>query len=256
MHFMQTIRQSLRAFLVVVYFLLSLTVLGRELIAQVVQLPSVQQFGYSGAVSVPDLGDASLGGYRSARSGISGGPAIGGRTFGTQNNGGGLSVSATIIDLQAMDQTLLNQPIDAVAETLAGRSTGKGGATFAPQPYAGRAVRGLPHSEANDWQMALGSAGSPTGRTDSIAASDSDVRYYMLKAQQASDLGRIAAARVYYRMAYESMSETQRERLLSIQTKASQEKKVEPGQSSQLNKSQSVTPEPAKTSGKTNSRSF
>jgi hypothetical protein len=71
----------------------------------VVQLPSFQTFSYSGSVLVPDGGSTYLGGVsRSAsgttRSGLS-------RASGSSLGHSGLSVSVTIIDLEAMDRKIL-----------------------------------------------------------------------------------------------------------------------------------------------------
>lgn len=246
-------RKLLRSQAAIFGFILVMSGFSGEAVAQVVQLPAFQQFSYSGSVSAPDSGHAALGSNRSLRSGNTGGTSIGGRTFGTQNNGGGLSMTATIIDLGAMDQSLLNQSIDSAANNLSGRGVTSPGAASRPNlPYAGRPKRGLPHTESNDWQMALGSPGTSNIRQDAVAASDSDVRYYMLKARQATDVGRIAAARVYYRMALESMSEQQRERLLAIQSKASQVQSTATTGTEKPGTVQSAKPQ----SGNPNSRSF
>ncbi len=73
--------------------------------AQVVQLPSISTFSYSGTVLVPDSGSAYLGGRNSASSSSQ-------RQFGSRAAGSGIGVSgagvhATIIDLGAMDREML-----------------------------------------------------------------------------------------------------------------------------------------------------
>jgi hypothetical protein len=73
--------------------------------AQVVQLPSIRTFSYSGTVLVPDSGSAYLGGNYS-------GSASSQRRFGSQAAGVGMgvagaSVRTTIIDLDAMDGEIL-----------------------------------------------------------------------------------------------------------------------------------------------------
>ncbi len=82
--------------------------------AQVVQMPSVHSFGTSGAVNVPDMGDATLGGNRSMRSGsvTSGAGPLSSRSFGSGMSGGSASVNAVIIDLQAMDEAILGQTLN------------------------------------------------------------------------------------------------------------------------------------------------
>jgi hypothetical protein len=74
-------------------------------IPSVVQLPSFQTFSYSGSVVVPDRGTTSLGGVRS--SAMSSQRRLGARAFGRNQANAGLSVSATIIDLDEMDRQIL-----------------------------------------------------------------------------------------------------------------------------------------------------
>lgn len=198
--------------------------------AQVVQLPSVQNFSYSGGASVPDHGDATLGGYRTRRgsSNTSGAGPLAGRSVGSQAGSGSLSVSATIIDLQAMDEAILNQPADTpptAASNYAVRSTGTPIMnTLTPHLYAQRTTRdSVPGSDPNAWQIALGTppAKPDVGRVS--ARNDSAARYYMLKSKEASAVGRNAAARVYYQLAYDQLTPEQRTRLQNIQRRVNEE---------------------------------
>ncbi len=81
--------------------------------AQTVHLPAIRQFSYSGSVLVPDRGSAILGGTRSAAMASSsrGVPGVGawpgGRSRSSQASAGGISVSATIIDLDQIDRQIL-----------------------------------------------------------------------------------------------------------------------------------------------------
>jgi hypothetical protein len=70
----------------------------------VVQLPSFQTFSYTGSVVVPDRGTTSLGGVRSSAMSLQRRP--GARAFGRNQANAGLSVSATIIDLDEMDRQI------------------------------------------------------------------------------------------------------------------------------------------------------
>ncbi|MEL6897006.1 MAG: hypothetical protein AAFP90_12945 [Planctomycetota bacterium] len=73
-----------------------------------VQLPAVRSFSYSGTVVVPDGGTISLGGSGGARMGSSRsglGPFVG-RSSGTQMRSGNAIASATVIDLQHIDQQI------------------------------------------------------------------------------------------------------------------------------------------------------
>lgn len=78
---------------------------------QVVQLPTFRTFSYSGSVLVPDSGTASLGGVGRSVSRSSSSSSFGprGRNLGGVNSLGGAGVSATIIDLEAMDRAILDQ---------------------------------------------------------------------------------------------------------------------------------------------------
>ncbi|WP_146416335.1 hypothetical protein [Crateriforma conspicua] len=87
-----------------VFFAVGLSVASAGLVAQgqVVQLPTFRTFSYSGSVLVPDGGTAVLGGNSSAfrsRS-LRGNGQSSARSF------GGGSVTATIIDLDAMDRKM------------------------------------------------------------------------------------------------------------------------------------------------------
>lgn len=201
----------------------------RDARAQVVQLPAVQTFGYSGAVSVPDSGQVSLGGVsrqRAGRATVGGGPVTG-RASGSQTGGSATSVSATIIDLQAMDAAILNEPTAKLPSNYLPRSTGTPIMnTLTPQLYARRtgADQLPPPNDPNAWEIALGGGiGPKVGPANTIVNDDSNVRFYMQRAKEASDQGRTAAAVVYYRMAYERLSPQQRVRLQEFQAKASAE---------------------------------
>ena len=91
-------------------------------IPQVVQLPSISTFSYSGVVSVPDGGTTSLGGIRRSGSFSS---SSGFGPFRSRSRGGfasasGLSVSAQIIDLDEMDRQILSSQRHGVARGLGG----------------------------------------------------------------------------------------------------------------------------------------
>lgn len=82
--------------------------------SQVVQLPSIRQFSYSGGVLVPDQGSTYLGGNRSSATGSRsrGLPGFGPMPqsqFGRAETASGLSISTTIIDHQEIDRRLLGQ---------------------------------------------------------------------------------------------------------------------------------------------------
>ncbi|KAA1257799.1 hypothetical protein LF1_02890 [Rubripirellula obstinata] len=105
---------SLRAAAISFAFSISCGSLFSNASAQVIQLPTVRTFSYSGPVLVPDSGSAYLGGVNrsavsSQRRGLS-------RNFGQANAASGAVVSATIIDLDEMDRQIRRADIqrDAV----------------------------------------------------------------------------------------------------------------------------------------------
>ncbi len=175
---------------------------------QVVQLPSVSTFGTTGAVSVPDQGTAYLAGNRSLRSGAtsSGFGPIGSRAIGAAAGGSMVSVSATIIDLQAMDEALLNRSLDKLPpRNYPAMNNGTPIInTLAPKNYSRMAQRTPRNAHnSNDWAIALGSPGDDVVDTSSV---ENNVRYFMSQAAKASAAGRVAAAQVYYRMAMDRMT--------------------------------------------------
>ena len=91
--------------------------------AQVVQLPSIRQFSYRGSVLVPDGGSTYLGGNRSYASGsrsrgLPGLPAVPGSQFGNSTTASGLSVSATIIDHEAIDRQIRGQDARSLSQSI------------------------------------------------------------------------------------------------------------------------------------------
>ncbi|MEM9585680.1 MAG: hypothetical protein AAGA03_00240 [Planctomycetota bacterium] len=74
--------------------------------AQVVQLPTFRSFQYQGSVLVPDQGTASLGGNSGAALGRTR-SRFGGRSSGQSLFRSQPTISATIIDNQAMDRQIL-----------------------------------------------------------------------------------------------------------------------------------------------------
>ncbi|MCC9642694.1 hypothetical protein LOC71_10435 [Rhodopirellula sp. JC740] len=100
--------RSSRALLTVVGIIWGLSAGAEVGCAQVVQLPSVRRFSSTGGMLIPDRGTGTFGGGssyqsgRASRRGLSPGTAVGGSA-----RAGGVSVSATIIDLEEMDRQIL-----------------------------------------------------------------------------------------------------------------------------------------------------
>ncbi|MCC6511245.1 MAG: hypothetical protein IT423_19240 [Pirellulaceae bacterium] len=194
--------------------------------AQVVQLPSVGSFGVSTTVSVPDQGTAAIGGTgfsRGSRATDGFGPAL--RRGGTsQLSSSSMSMTATVIDLAAMDEAILDAPAGSSATAnFAPRSHGKAIVnTLSPQFYARQTGQSFaePPRNPNDWAMAMGASGNAqVDMAANVVGDGSDVRYYMHRAAEAQHHGRLAAARVYYQMAVERLTPKQNERMLQLQAK-------------------------------------
>jgi hypothetical protein len=97
--------------------------------AQVVQLPTMGGFSYSGSVLVPDQGSISLGGNSTTLSSSQQfGPMRTSRSLGSSYSSGNASVSAHVIDLDEIDRQIRGLP--ATQTKLAnGRTVGSLGGT-------------------------------------------------------------------------------------------------------------------------------
>ncbi len=181
--------------------------------SQVVQLPSVHNFSYSGGAWVPDGGSASLAGNSYARSGsvTNGwgpfGTRASGSSFGTSNS----SVAVQVIDLRALDDAILSSSVanpnpKVRTATTTGRSLVGGSAPTGTAPKI----------DPGKWQRVL-AGGHPTVPVHTSLA-EADIRFYLKMGQEAEAANRIMAARVYFRMAVEAMTpemQTRYEKILS-----------------------------------------
>ena len=178
--------------------------------AQVVQLPSVRNFSYSGGAWVPDGGSASLAGNSYARSGSvsSGWGPYGTRASGSSFGSSNSSASVQIIDLRALD--------DAILSTSVANPN-----TQVPTGTTGRSVVGVstptgatPKTDPGKWQRVL-AGGQPTVPVHTSLA-EADIRFYLKMGQEAESANRVMAARVYYRMAVEAMTPEMQTRYAKI----------------------------------------
>lgn len=179
--------------------------------SQVVQLPSVRNFSYSGGAWVPDSGSASLAGNYSARSGSvsSGwgpyGTRASGSSFGTSNS----SASVQIIDLQALDNAILSSNVaNPNAHVRTASTTGR--SLVGVSTPTGTA----PRTDPGKWQRVL-AGGQPTVPVHTSLA-EADIRFYLKMGQEAEAANRVMAARVYYRMAVEAMTPEMQTRYAKI----------------------------------------
>jgi len=208
-----------------------LATIASEGYCQVVQLPSVRNFSMTGGVSVPDGGTASLGGTGySATSRSARGPfPLGTRAMGGVAAGASLSVSAQIIDLDAMDEALLGRQPGASAASasasMGSTSTTPAAATGGPLDPQNKARARLvdaggllsstkdlrPRRVTPDhWARILSSEdpagyrGDPTVAAPELA--DANTHHFLRLGREAEQAGRSHSASVYYRMAVDAMS--------------------------------------------------
>ena len=189
--------------------------------AQVIQLPSVHNFSYSGSAWVPDGGSASLGGHSGygATSATRGFGPYSSRSTSANLGGSSVTISAQVIDLAALDQALLNSNVPS--------SQIKPGSTVisADSPAADGIRSYLTNSTARedeargsdryrDWQRVL--AGGSDVSLQHPAVVESNIRYYLRMGKEAEQANRILASRVYYRMAMEAMTPELTERYEKI----------------------------------------
>jgi hypothetical protein len=220
---------------------------------QVVQLPSVRNFSMTGGVSVPDGGTASLGGtgYSATSRSMRGPFPLGTRVMGGVAAGASLSVSAQIIDLDAIDEALLGRQLGASAAA-ATASTNLGSASSASTtPAAGTGGPLDPQNAARDrlktaggllsstkdlrprrvtpdhWARILSSEdpagyrGDPTVAPPELA--DANTHHFLRLGREAEQAGRSHSASVYYRMAIDAMSPQLKQRYQAALDRQAQE---------------------------------
>jgi hypothetical protein len=220
---------------------------------QVVQLPSVRNFSMTGGVSVPDGGTASLGGTGySATSRSARGPfPLGTRAMGGVAAGASLSVSAQIIDLDAMDEALLGrQPGASTASASVAASAGStSSASATPAAATGgpldpqnaarnrlKAAGGLlssakdlrPRRVTPDHWVRILSSEDPAGyRGDPTVAppelAEANTHHFLRLGREAEQAGRPHSASVYYRMAVDAMSPQLKQRYQAALDRQAQE---------------------------------
>lgn len=203
-------------------------------LAQVVQLPVVHEFSYTGGAIVPDGGTAYLGGNMHSASGSVSrgfGPGNQNRAFGGSVGGSSISASVQVIDLAALDEAILNSnvPSRVIAQSnkklaVSDEAAADNARQFlSSYPKMTAAKTGGP--SYRDFQPALGGATKPEKVDASLA--ESNVRYYLQLGQEAEAAHRIQSARVYYKLAIDSMTPElveRYQRVLAEREKAEKEK--------------------------------
>lgn len=192
----------MRAVAFLAIFCFSVSVSSSSLLGQVVQLPTFQNTGVSTVVDVPAGGSTYLGGIgrAGATSAARRAALFGQRNGGIYSSGSGNGVVATIIDLKALDEAILNQKIQPGLAVRPGKSA---------LPLAGKSHPGTNYRKISSipgaYMQALG--GDPTLSASSGLNADTsaEIRELLERAQAAQQGGRHAAAEVYYRMIVERL---------------------------------------------------
>ncbi|MCA9192904.1 MAG: hypothetical protein KDB03_14105 [Planctomycetales bacterium] len=178
--------------------------------AQVVQLPTGRNFGYTGSVIVPDGGTAYLGGNGAmyATSTARGFGPFSSVAVGHSVGAAGLSVSVQIIDLAALDQAILNTnvampPDDTTVSALSPAADGSRNFISSATEGSGDTATRV-GMDPGRWQRMLAAPVNIESKPESQVAED--IRYYLALGKEAERLNRIHAARVYYKMAIDAMT--------------------------------------------------
>jgi hypothetical protein len=178
-----------------------------ESMAQVIQFPIVRQFGVSTTVMVPDSGRASLGGVRSAREGqvSRGNPLLPGRlgsnrAIGREHSTSDAWAVVRIIDMKEWDRmTLLAASPDEIS-----RLSEKAADIT-------KAVRQNQKSNAGASSLAELRSRRQAIEQNALA----ETRKKLEKAEDFEKRGRLATARIYYRLAYQDGDSATRTRALT-----------------------------------------
>ncbi len=173
--------------------------------AQVVQLPTTGSFSLSTSVAVPDSGGVYLGGNASSRAGSSSrGMGLGTSAIGSSTTGGGVSVHATVIDLDELDRMIRSQ---------------SGAITYDPKlnpfnPKAPPRVATAPRSQvvtpAYEYLATLSGHGNKVELPDPDA-----IKYYLTLAHAAQQKGNWASVKLYYMLAWNELPPARREAALA-----------------------------------------
>ncbi len=170
--------------------------------AQIVQLPTSGTFSLQTSVMVPDSGLAELGGYRrNAIGSQSTGP--GSRASGASRTSANATVRATIIDLNELDLMIRSQAGSRPINPDFGSSP------FRPSQYVS-GQKGVPLKNADYEYLAAITHQEKTG-PDQLS---SDATYYLSLATNAKQRRHWSAVELYYKLAWESLPESRREKVL------------------------------------------
>jgi hypothetical protein len=190
--------------------LVGAAILAQEAFAQAVQLPSFHFFTVSTTVSVPDRGAAYLGGVRRGASGrvgrgvpfLSKAPGLGrlGRNdaLGASLSTGDVSVTATIIDHDELDEAVLSEARKRRGAAAAVDATPREAAVASPVPSSAPVASVAELRRQNEVKD---------------AAQQEEALALVAKGRQAEAAGKLNVAKIYYQMAARRADEALRRRI-------------------------------------------
>ncbi len=189
---------------------------------QVVTLPSVGNFSVQTSVSAPDSGAASLG---SMRRGAYGSTSRGGligknRALGGSTQAAGASVHVQVIDLEALDQSILQAAESSRSDR--NSTLGTSGQKFDSSMARSFDTEQFSSSRtaSYDYMAVLNHPHDPTIIRDYAG----DVRFFLEQARKARDGGRWSGAQVYYDQAWSRLSQAQKSQVLQELAKAQEQR--------------------------------
>jgi hypothetical protein len=164
--------------------------------AQVVQLPTLNTFSIQTSVAVPDGGSMSLGGIGRAASGsMQRGPAS---AYGASNSASGVSVHATIIDLDEFDRMIRSQASKKpTVPDLSVKSS------HVNKHFKETVPR---YEKPAEYAYLMAMSHSVTNEEQAIE----DARHYLALAADARQRGHWASVELYYRLAWKALPEKRR----------------------------------------------
>ena len=185
--------------------------LCQSISAQTLQLPTFSFATVTTTVLVPDQGSALLGGINRASDGrnefgIPGltFPGLQNRSIGRNVSGSNMSVTATIHDLDEMDQALLGSPSDLASIYPRGSHS----ISDVPMPWAPPGPRLDPVNLAGNWRQEAAPAlpvskvaVEVADRESQRATRSSEAEDYFARGQQAEADGKPSVAKIFYQMA-------------------------------------------------------
>lgn len=178
---------------------------------QIVQMPGMGSFNISTSVAVPDRGTRALGGVGTGSYGATNaGPT---RSFGGSVGNSSANVSATVIDLDELDRMIRSQASTKSTEPKLQQFDPRG---FSRVPPKARTY----FPPGYDYLAALS---GHTGREPNVTGYGSEqheidadaTKYYLSLATQARRRGHWASVETYYRMAWQSLPASRREKALA-----------------------------------------